>query len=182
MNAQATTKTRPTYRMVRVSGETYDRNELPELRKGDTVFLARIWDQDFPHAGKVWTEASHTPFQTNQSHEDREHGWCGNTSGTDVTAIGRATVVKVVGEISDTYDGISGKEIPAYLSLQVRLDDDAPDTFEVRMISSGFVDEDDYPIKEERVVRIFSDEMILAHPEEYPAQVVASAVATANQR
>lgn len=155
-----------TYRMARVAleGRYAGMENVPMIRRGDTIFLAKIRTEKRGD----WTEADYTPFATNMSHEEREDGWLGSTNNVDGFALGRGIVVAVVGEIRDSYDNIRGHAIDPYLSIKVRMDDDAPDTFE--LVPDGI---DGYTIP----ARINSDEMILAHPEEYPAYVVKGAVA-----
>ena len=140
-------------------------SELPRLRAGDTVWLAR---QSHPRHG-TWIEAALTPYRTNQGRQELERGYLGTTNDLTEFALGRAVIVAVGNERRDGHDAVRGLEIPPYLSLSVRMDDSAPETFEL-------AGRNEYG--DPRPVRINSDEMILAHPDEYPAYVVAGLVAT----
>jgi hypothetical protein len=104
----------------------------PVPRKGDTVFLAKIRHAN--HHRADYNAANLTPFLTNMSHEEREHGWLGSSNDADEFAIGRGVVVAINGTVDDSPDWIQpwcGRLKP-FLSIKVRTVDKAADTFELR--------------------------------------------------
>lgn len=109
------------YLVARLHTDRYFGDDIPELQRGDTLFLADVRDSR-GHAR--WSEVSFVPFRKNQSHEECEIGWCGSTSGVDVTATGRCTVTSVLGE-RETKTG------EKYVLVRVRTNRDAPLSFEL---------------------------------------------------
>ena len=122
-----TSKPRSTYRMARI--DSYDLADQPELREGDTVFLAKIRHND---RRADYNAASLTPHTTNMSHEEREHGELGSCNDYDAFAIGRGVVVEVnENTFYDNPDWIRGGLLEPYLSIKVRMNKDSPPTFEL---------------------------------------------------
>ncbi len=67
-----------------------DMNEN-DVTVGDTVFLATRLEH-----GRERTIVSKRPFRTNQSRERVYRGWCGETNNVAKTAIGCASVSRIV--------------------------------------------------------------------------------------
>lgn len=63
----------------------YISGDACEVRQGDVGFLI----ERSSRGAERWT-LSYTPAHTNQSHEPRLHGWCGETNNVSVYARGLA--------------------------------------------------------------------------------------------
>jgi hypothetical protein len=136
MSTKTTThKPRPLYRMARV--DPYDlASAAPdvEIREGDTVFLARVSHPN--HHSLDYTAASLVPHRTNLSREEKEHGDLGSDNTANRTATGRAVVVEVARWV-DEHTVLGHPRVEGFLSIRVRLDDNAPATFEVVDLEPG---------------------------------------------
>lgn len=73
----------------------------------DVVFVASVLDTS--NGGERY-RYSLSPYRTNQSHEPRLTGWCGETNNRSVTAEGLFRVVKIAGNYNER---LQLKRVPA---------------------------------------------------------------------
>ena len=82
-----------------------------DLSLGDVGFLVETCPQGRADYCGLYSR----PCHTNQSHEPRLHGWCGETNNVSRNALGLARVVRVAGNGRVQVVPVRGDEARAYL-------------------------------------------------------------------